>query len=75
MEAIGAKEMSPLPKNIKIVNKVKIVCTTGGGEPGVQAQQPTKIANASATGGGGARNENMQPGLRKLIKRLSKIQF
>lgn len=32
MEAIGLKKMSPLPENIRTINKSNIVCATVGAE-------------------------------------------
>ena len=58
MEAIRAKQMSPLPKDIEIVYEADLVSAAGGGEPGVQTEQPAEASDAPATGGGGARDKN-----------------
>ncbi len=63
VKAIISKKMSPLPKDIKIVNEADVVGTAGRGEPGVQAEQPAETPNAPATGGGGAGDKNTQLGL------------
>lgn len=75
VQAVSPKKMPPLPESIKIVYKTHAVGGTGGGEPGVEAEQPAEAAYPPAAGGGGARDKNIHLELSKQSKQVEKIHF
>ncbi|XP_076732097.1 uncharacterized protein LOC112433632 [Maylandia zebra] len=67
--------MPPLPEGIKVVNKTQAVGDTGGGKPGVKAEQPAETAYPSATGGGGPRDKSTHLQLTKEAEELEEVQL
>ncbi|CAI5684780.1 unnamed protein product [Oreochromis niloticus] len=75
VESVCPKKMSPLPEGIKIVNKTHTVGDTGGGKPGVKAEQPAETAYPSAAGGGGPGDKSTHLQLTKETEELEEVQL
>lgn len=75
VESVCPKKMSPLPEGIKIVNKTHTVGDTGGGKPGVKAEQPAETAYPSAAGGGGPGDKSTHLQLTKEAEELEEVQL
>lgn len=75
VEPVCSKKMPPLPEGIKIVNKTHAMGDTGGGKPGVKAEQPAETAYPSATGGGGPGDKSTHLQLTKEAEELEEVQL